>query len=82
MVKTTIMLDNQLYKELINEAIREYGSTRKLSVLINRKLRQAGTMAKTSKVKRVTIKLGRKLNEKELERAIEKGWSEGVKWSA
>ena len=82
MVKTTIILDNQLYRELVNEAVREYGSTRKLSMLINKKLRQAGAIARKPSNKRIMIKLGRKLSEKELETAIEKGWNEGVKWSA
>jgi len=81
MVKTTIILEDQLYKRLVNEAIEEYGSTRKLSLLINRKLKQSGT-AKREKVKKIRVRLGHKLTEKELENAIEKGWNEAVKWSA
>jgi len=39
MVKTTIILDDDLYKALVKEALEKYGSTRKLSKLINEKLR-------------------------------------------
>jgi hypothetical protein len=30
MVKITIILDDDLYRELVEEAIKKYGSTRKL----------------------------------------------------
>jgi len=39
MGKTTIILDDDLYKALVKEALEKYGSTRKLSKLINEKLR-------------------------------------------
>ncbi len=81
MVKTTIILEDQLYKALINEAIAEYGSTRKLSILINRKLREAGNAKKKVRTKKIRIKLGHWLREEELEKEIERGWDEAVKWS-
>jgi hypothetical protein len=80
MVKTTIILDDWLYKRLVSEAVEKYGSTRKLSLLINQKLKEANHMPK-KKQKRVTFKLGYKLTEKKLEEAIEKGWDEAVKWN-
>ena len=40
MVKTTINLDDELYKKLIDESIQRFGSTKKLSFLINEKLRK------------------------------------------
>lgn len=81
MVKTTIILEDRLYKELVNEAIEEYGSTRKLSVLINRKLKQSESIKKIEKVKKVRMRLGRRFGQKELQEALEKGLSEAIKWN-
>lgn len=39
MVKTTITLDDEIYKKLIKESVERFGSTKKLSWLINEKLR-------------------------------------------
>ena len=74
MVKTTIILDDDLYRELVEEAIKKYGSTRKLSLIINEKLRQAKISSKRKK--RMTIKLGRMLKEEELNRTLEEIWQE------
>ncbi len=41
MVKTTINLDTEVYRTLVEEAVRRYGTTKRLSVLINEKLRAA-----------------------------------------
>ncbi len=79
MVKTTIMLDDQLYKQLVNEAIERYGSTRKLSLLINEKLK--GHIGQKKKMHITTMKLGRRITEREIEKAIEEGWNEAIKWS-
>jgi hypothetical protein len=38
MVKTTINLDTQIYRELVKEALERYGTTKNLSRLINEKL--------------------------------------------
>lgn len=38
MVKTTINLDTQIYRELVREALEKYGTTKTLSRLINEKL--------------------------------------------
>jgi hypothetical protein len=43
MVKTTINLDDDLYKKLVEESIRRFGSTKKISFLINEKIRKAET---------------------------------------
>lgn len=45
MAKTTINLDDELYKKLVKEALEKYGTTRTLSKLINEKLRKAETAA-------------------------------------
>ena len=82
MVKTTIILDDQLYRQLVNEAVETYGSTRKLSLLINKKLMAAPLIRKRGGTKTLTIRLGRKLGEKELEEAIAKGRNEAIKWTA
>ncbi len=79
MVKTTIILDDELYKDLVQESIERYGSTRKLSLLINEKLRR-GEGGPAGRGERLTIELGRKLSSRELERAIDRGWSESLKW--
>ena len=80
-MKTTVILEDDLYRELIDESIKEYGSTKKLSFLINRRLRASASMPK-KKFAIKPIKLGRKITEKEIERAIEEGWSEASKWKA
>lgn len=72
MVKTTIILEDELYKKLVKEALEKYGSTRKLSLLINEKLKKSETTS-TFKIKRKTFKIGRKLSEKEIDKLIEKG---------
>lgn len=41
MVKTTINLDDELYKKLVKEAVEKYGTTKTLSKLINTKLMKA-----------------------------------------
>jgi hypothetical protein len=40
MAKTTINLDEELYKKLVEESIKRFGSTKKISFLINEKLRK------------------------------------------
>jgi len=67
---TAIILGNSI---LIN---KKYGSTRKLSLIINEKLRQA--KIHTKRKKRMTIKLGRMLKEEELNRILEEIWQEMV----
>jgi len=41
MVKTTITLEDALYKKLVEESLDRYGKTRNLSKLINEKLKFA-----------------------------------------
>ncbi|MEM1546175.1 MAG: hypothetical protein QXY40_03545 [Candidatus Methanomethylicia archaeon] len=77
MVKTTIILEDELYKQLVKEALEKYGSTRKLSLLINQKLK--GEVLEKEQ-KRTTIKIGKKLKPEEIEKLIEKGWEEVIKW--
>ncbi len=81
MVKTTIILEDALYRQLVDESVREYGSTRKLSLLINSKLK--GESKNTGrKIHIKPIKLGRRITEKEIEETIGEGWTEGTKWRA
>lgn len=81
MVKTTIMLEDNLYRELVDESIKEYGSTRKLSLLINKKLKASRGRPSRRRIRIKPIRLGRRITEKEIENAIEKGWNEGAKWN-
>ena len=41
MVKTTVTLEDELYRKLAKEALEKYGRTRSLSRLINEKLKHA-----------------------------------------
>ena len=81
MVKTTIMLEDKLYRELVDESIREYGSTRKLSLLINKKLKASKAKAPRKRLTLKVISLGRRITEKEIEDAIDEGFAEAVKWN-
>jgi len=56
MVKTTINLENEIYKKLVKEAVEKYGTTRTLSKLINEKLKRADiTEIKKEKEKSIDI---------------------------
>lgn len=82
MVKTTVMLEDQLYRELVDESVREYGSTRKLSMVINKRLKASRPTSPKDKIKIKPIRLGRRITEKDIEKAIEEGWAEATKWTA
>jgi hypothetical protein len=82
MVKTTIILEDRLYQELVAESVKEYGSTRKLSLLINKKLKASKVKAPRKKLTLKVIDLGRRITEKEIEAAIDEGFGEAAKWSA
>ena len=79
MVKTTIILDDELYRKLVQEALEKYGTTKKLSQLINEKLRGEATQG-VHKKERLRVKIGRDLKPEEVEKLIEEGWKEIVKW--
>jgi len=81
MVKTTILLDDDLYRRLVKEAVEQYGTTKKLSKLINEKLRQAPRATDHTK-KRLTVKLGRVITERKLEEEIESAWVDMIRWTA
>lgn len=49
MTKTTINLEDDVYKRLVKEAVEKYGTTRTLSKLINEKLKKTtGTEARST----------------------------------
>ncbi len=67
MVKTTIILDDEIYKKLINESIEKYGTAKKLSVLINEKLRAYNKPENPDHNKlTLTYRLGRQLSNAEI----------------
>ncbi len=86
-MKTTIILDDDLYKKLENrptmssgeavlgfgdQALERYGSTRKLSLLINEKLRGLKEPRRVErKRKRRTYRLGRDLSPEQIDRLVE-----------
>ncbi len=39
-MRTTITIDDEIYKKLVNESIEKYGNTKKLSEIINSLLRE------------------------------------------
>jgi hypothetical protein len=49
MVKTTIDLDEEIYKKLIEESTKRFGSAKKISFLINEKLKKAETQLELPK---------------------------------
>ena len=70
MVKTTIILDDNIYKELIDESIEKYGTAKKLSLIINEKLRNYNKIKNIDHDKlKLTYKLGRKLTNTEINQA-------------
>ncbi|MDE1831928.1 MAG: hypothetical protein KGI02_06090 [Thaumarchaeota archaeon] len=44
-MKTTVNLDDDLYKKLVKETVEKYGNTKNLSKLINEKLERAEGIA-------------------------------------
>ena len=70
-MKTTITLEDELYKKLVKEALERYGSTRKLSLLINEKLKKCEGLEGPKR--RTTFRLGKKLTFRKIEELIEKG---------
>ncbi|MEM0202137.1 MAG: hypothetical protein QXR73_03080 [Candidatus Micrarchaeaceae archaeon] len=54
MVKTTVNIDTELYRELVKEAVDKYGTTKTLSRLINEKLKMAKSRGKENIVKKTS----------------------------
>ena len=85
-VKTTVLLDDDIYQKLVKESIEKYGTTKKISYLINQKLRKLEILEEHLKErktgKRLTVKLGRKLPPEKIEELIEESWSGVVEWNS
>ncbi|MDE1767026.1 MAG: hypothetical protein KGI27_12270 [Thaumarchaeota archaeon] len=88
-MKTTVNLDDDLYKKLVKETVEKYGNTKNLSKLINEKLARAEEIADRtdpSEIKR-RLKILResagswkiKTSGKEYVREIRQGWSKRLK---
>jgi hypothetical protein len=67
MVKVTIALEGQLHRKLVNEAVKEYGSSEKLSLIVNERLKESFKHEKGIKFEKIRIKLGNWLKEKDFE---------------
>jgi len=78
-MKTTIILDDDLYKQLVQEALEKYGTTRKLSLLINEKLKGGERKGRRGK-EGLSIRIGRDLKPEEIDRLTEEGWRKVIKW--
>ncbi len=55
MVKTTVNLEDEVYKKLVREAVDKYGTTRTLSKLINEKLKMGDATMITSRKGEIDI---------------------------
>ena len=73
MVRTTLNIDDDLYRKLVEESIRKYGTTRKLSKIVCEKLRLAEKIEFKSKEKSLPeIELGRRIDWKFVEEVVKK----------
>jgi hypothetical protein len=72
-VGTTLNIEDELYKKLVEESLGKYGTTRNLSKIVNEKLKLVEAQAiKKKKVSLPEIKLGKKIDWKFAEKIIEK----------
>lgn len=74
MTRTTLNVENEIYKRLVEESLKKYGTTRNISKILNEKLRLAEQI-KVKQTRRVvlpTIKLKRKIDWKFVEKKVEK----------
>jgi hypothetical protein len=78
MVKTTINLDDEIYAEIVKESVEKYGSTKKMSMIINQRLRNKKNDARKSG-KRITFKVRENLSSLDADIEIRKGWEESSK---
>ncbi|MCL4349969.1 MAG: hypothetical protein M1414_06810 [Candidatus Thermoplasmatota archaeon] len=78
MVKTTINLDDEIYAEIVKESVEKYGSTKKMSMIINQRLRNKKNDARKSG-KRITFKVRENLSSLDADIEIRKGWGESSK---
>ncbi len=81
MPRTTVYIEDELYKKLVEESIAKYGSTKHLSKIINEKLIIAEKLSKQKRKKSLPIvSIGKRINwkfvEKVVEKEIEKLWKE------
>ncbi|MHB1440786.1 MAG: hypothetical protein ACYCSO_07145 [Cuniculiplasma sp.] len=78
MVKTTINLDEEIYAEIVRESVEKYGSTKKMSKIINQLLRSR--INPTGKrIERITFKAKENLSSLDADSEIRKGWEENNK---
>jgi len=87
-MKTTVNLDDELYKKLVKETVEKYGNTKNLSKLINEKLRAQGIDDSTDSSQiRKRLKILResagswktKQSGKEYTKQIRQGWNKRLK---
>ena len=78
MVKTTINLDEEIYAEIVKESVEKYGSTKKMSKIINQRLRNKKNDAR-KREKRITFKAKENLSSLDADIEIRKGWEESSK---
>lgn len=88
-MKTTVNLNDDLYKKLVKETVEKYGNTKNLSKLINEKLERAEEMidrTDSAEIKK-RLKILREsagswktgMTGKEYTKEIRRGWSKRLK---
>lgn len=79
MMNTTIVL--AMCMKLIERFVRRFRSTKKNSYLVNGKLGLIKkTAGETGSERRMTIRLRKRLPPEEIEKLIEEGWKNMIKW--
>ena len=81
MPRTSVYIEDELYKKLVEESIAKYGSTRHLSKVINEKLLLAEKLQKQKKESTLpVVSIGKRIDwkfvEDVVEKEVEKSWKE------
>ena len=74
MPRTSVYIEDRLYRKLVEESVKRYGSTKHISKVLNEKLLLAEKLSKVQKkiVELPVVSIGKKLDWKIVEKTIEK----------
>ena len=80
MPRTSVYIEDRLYKKLVEESISKYGSTKHISKVLNEKLLLAEKLKARQDESLPVISIKKKMNWKSVERVVEremkKAWKE------
>jgi hypothetical protein len=79
MVKTTINIDDTIYADIVKESVEKYGSTKKISKIVNERLRASRMHTNTGK-KRISFTVKEKFANLNADLEIKRGWEDRIKW--